>query len=96
MAEGTRLLGEIRNEIAALRKLFEEETKWERRLRMCLPVLVVVAVWAAGAYLLIKTQNGWGEIADELWATVVLRSAVLLGGIASMTAVSIAAMRREW
>jgi len=73
-----------------------QPTRSERWWRSFAPAILILVVWIGGVWLLVATQNIWGTISGKDWETVVLRSVVLVSAFASLTAVSIAAMRRDW
>ena len=73
-----------------------QPTRRERWWRSLAPAVLILGIWVAGVWLLTGTQTIWGTIDKKEWETVVLRSVVLVSAFASLTAVSIAAMRRDW
>ena len=100
---------ELKKEIEAIAKRVEtamgpvekqlekfKETRKENWCRFLIPPALVLLVWVIGSILLCSTQGTWGKIDGNAWATAVLRSVVLVAGIGAMTAVSLAALRREW
>ena len=92
------IVKEINNQLARIEKSSAhfKETSSQRWMRSLAPFILIVVVWVSGAILLVKTQNSWGKIENGKWETVVLRSVVLVAAFGSLTAVSIAAMRRDW
>lgn len=60
------------------------------------PILVVLFLWIVGFFLMFWHIDIWGSIDGRAWEAVVLRSVVISGALACLTAVSIAVMRRDW
>jgi hypothetical protein len=88
----------VAGKLDALEAKFDRanSAKVERYWWTITPLVAILLLWFSCFGLLFWQLGTWGGVDGKEWEGMVLRAVVVLGALASLTAVTITAMLRNW